>query len=278
MASSTQESALRAHPVQVITSLHNPAIVRARSLHRRKGRHAQGAFLVEGVRSVREALARAAPVRALILCPEMLDEEARAAFAATGHATLRVSEPVMRGLAGTESPQGVVAVVALPERALPALDPRRSLVLVLDGVRDPGNVGTLIRTAAAAGCAAVVTTAGAADAFNPKVVRAAMGAHFHLPVVAEADWDWLGPELATLPAVYGAEMAAATPYDAVDWRGGAALVIGHEDRGLSDEARTWCRARVTIPMPGAFESLNAAVSGAVILFEAVRQRRAAGRR
>lgn len=238
----------------------------------------QGAFLVEGVRAVREVMARSAPVRTLILCPELLDEEARDAFATTDYETLSVSKSVMQRLADTETPQGVVAVVALPEPVLPPLDPRRSLVLVLDGVRDPGNVGTLIRTAAAAGCAAVVTTAGAADAFAPKVVRAAMGAHFHLPVVADVVWEWLGPALDGLPARYGADMMGGAAYDAVDWRAGAVLVIGHEDHGLSDVARAWCRAVVTIPMPGAVESLNAAVAGAIILFEAVRQRRAAGRR
>lgn len=186
-----------------------------------------------------------------------------------------VDAPVMRMLADTETPQGIVAVAALPAGGLPCLDPRRALLLVLDGLRDPGNVGTLLRAGAAAGCDAIVTTFGSADAYAPKVVRSAMGAHFRVPVTSDVAWDWLGPALAPLPAVYGAEGTGTGLYDAVDWRRGAAIVIGHEDHGLSEEALRWCRGTVAIPMARGIESLNAAVSGAVILFEAVRQRRAA---
>lgn len=185
-----------------------------------------------------------------------------------------VDGPVMRALADTETPQGVVAVVALPAMRLPRLDPRAALLLVLDGLRDPGNVGTLLRAGAAAGCDAIVTTFGSADAYAPKVVRAAMGAHFRVPVIADVAWDWLGPELMPLPGVYGADGAATLPYDAVDWRRGAAVVVGHEDHGLTEEALRWCRGTVAIPMARGMESLNAAVSGAIILFEAIRQRRA----
>jgi TrmH family RNA methyltransferase len=264
-----------AQPSALITSTHNPTIVEIRSLHRRKGRKAQGAFLVEGPRAVAEALTTGAPIRTLILCPEMAGADALGESGDRRVPILSVNDAVMNSLADTETPQGVIAVVDLPGPVLPTLDRRRSLVLVVDGVRDPGNVGTLIRTAAAAGCAAIVTTAGTADAFSPKVVRAAMGMHFHVPVVADVSWDWLGPALAVLPAIYGTEMAAAVAYDAVDWNIGAALVIGHEDHGLSAEARAWCRTTVAIPMAPGVESLNAAVSGAVILFEAVRRRRTA---
>jgi TrmH family RNA methyltransferase len=218
-----------------------------------------------------------AAIRSLVVCPEMAGADALEGRGDLHAPIIHVNDAVMKSLADTETPQGVLAVVDLPEPVLPALDGRRSLVLVVDGVRDPGNVGTLIRTAAAAGCAAVVTTAGAADAFSPKVVRAAMGMHFHVPVVADVSWDWLGPALSVLPAIYGTDMAGAVPYDGVDWNVGAALVIGHEDHGLSDEARAWCRTTVAIPMAPGVESLNAAVSGAVILFEATRQRRAARR-
>jgi TrmH family RNA methyltransferase len=186
-----------------------------------------------------------------------------------------VDSAVMRLLADTETPQGVVAVVAMPAPALPVLDPRGALLLVLDGLRDPGNVGTLLRAGAAAGCDAVVTTFGSADAYAPKVVRAAMGAHFRLPVVSDVAWDWLGPALASLPAIYGADAAGSHTYDAVDWTAGAAVIVGHEDHGLSEEARHWCRETVGIPMARGVESLNAAVSGSIILFEAVRQRRRA---
>jgi RNA methyltransferase, TrmH family len=265
-----------------ITSVHNPLIAEVRSLHRRKGRREQGAFLVEGVRLVGEAADMGAPIRSVFFCAAMLgdmerDLRARLERLSSAPRVVAVASAVMRLLADTETPQGVVAVVAMPTDVLPPLDPRRTLLLVLDGLRDPGNVGTLLRAGAAAGCDAVMTTFGSADAYAPKVVRAAMGAHFRLPVLSDVAWDWLGPALAPLPAIYGADASASQAYDAVDWTAGAAVVVGNEDHGISEEALRWCRRTVAIPMAGGIESLNAAVSGSIILFEAVRQRRIAAR-
>lgn len=181
----------------------------------------------------------------------------------------------MRSISNTETPQGVLAVVSLPDTPLPAFDAADGFVLVLDGVRDPGNVGTLIRAAAAADCGAVVTIAGSADAFAPKVVRSAMGAHFRVPVAADMGWEAIGPALAALPSVVGADGASPLSYDALDWTRGCAVVIGNEDHGLSADARRWCTATARIPMARGVESLNASVSGAVVLYEVVRQRRRA---
>jgi len=263
--------------MEQITSPHNPTVLAARALHRRQERYATRTFLIEGMRVVREAIEAGVPLRTLFLCPALLGAEH--SIATTGAWALRAEHVVtlspvaFRTIADTESPQGVIATVAMPDAALPPLNPRDALVLVLDGVRDPGNVGTLIRTAAAAGCTAVVTTAGSADPFAPKVVRGAMGMHFHLPVIADVAWDLLGPALAALPASYATDGDATLPYDAVDWTCGAAVVIGHEDHGISPDARTWCTGNVVIPMARGVESLNAAMSGAVVLFEIARQRR-----
>lgn len=261
-----------------ITSVHNPTIVDIRSLSRRKARREQGAFLVEGVRLLRDALAARVVPRLVVVCEELLGAESApilAALAADAPAAriFSVDAPLMRSISDADTPQGAVAVVAIPKHVLQPLDARAALVLVIDGVRDPGNVGTLLRTAAAAGCTAVVCIEGSADPYAPKVVRAAMGAHFRLPLIADVAWDWLGPSLTPLPAVYGADGRADVSYDAVDWAVGAAVIVGNEDHGLSPEARSWCRGTVAIPMADGVESLNAAVSGAIILFEAVRQRR-----
>ena len=188
---------------------------------------------------------------------------------------ITVGVAVMRSLTETETPQGVVAVVELPATPLPMFDAHDGFVLILDGVRDPGNVGTLIRTAAAADCDAVITMAGTADAFAPKVVRSAMGAHFRVPVIADSSWEAVGPALAALPTVVGADGAAPLRYDAVDWAAGCAIVIGNEDHGLSAEARRWCTATAGIPMARGVESLNVSVSGAIMVYEVVRQRRRA---
>lgn len=264
-----------------ITSAQNPEVRRARSLHRRKGRQEEGAFLAEGVRLVAEAVGAGQRIRTLFMCPELLDIAGRITadrWAEDAERAAELPAALLRLVADTETPQGVIAVFDLPDTALPPLDPRDALVLVLDAVRDPGNVGTLIRTAAAAGCTAVVTTFGTADAYAPKVVRAAMGAHFRLPVISDVAWEWLGPGLAALPATYATDGDATLPYDAVDWTRGAAVVVGNEDRGVSPDATQWCIGSVVIPMLRDVESLNAAMSGAVVLFEAARQRRAKGER
>ncbi len=227
---------------------------------------------------MRDAIDARAAIRQIVLCPELLGEGESALRQASAHALdaptmLTVSASVMRSLADTATPQGAMAVASLPDVPLSQVNPDTGFVLVLDGVRDPGNVGTLIRAAAAAGCDAVVTIAGSADAFAPKVVRAAMGAHFRLPVIADAGWEAVGSALAPLPSVYGADGGASLRYDAVDWRQGCVVVVGHEDHGLSDEARRWTKGAVCIPMERGVESLNAATAGAILLFEVVRQRR-----
>ncbi|MDQ6834132.1 MAG: RNA methyltransferase [Chloroflexota bacterium] len=235
---------------------------------------------MEGVRLAREAIAARAAIRQILLCPELLGETTTTlrkeiVDALDPSRLLTVSTTVMQALTETETPQGVIAVVDLPATPMPAFDAHNGFVLILDGVRDPGNVGTLIRAAAAADCDAVVTIAGTADAFAPKVVRSAMGAHFRLPVVADSGWDVVGLALAALPSVYGADGVAPLRYDAVDWTRGCAIVIGNEDHGLSAEARQWCRATACIPMARGVESLNASLSGAIMLYEVVRQRRRA---
>ena len=260
-----------------ITSERNPEVRLARSLHRRKGRQEEGGYLAEGVRLIAEAIAAGQRVRLLFVCPEFLDIAQRIVvdgWAKGAERAVEVPSGILRLIADTDTPQGVIAVLDLPDTPLPTLDPATALVLVLDSVRDPGNVGTLIRTAAAAGATAVVTTFGTADAYAPKVVRAAMGAHFRLPVVYDVAWEWLGPALAALPATYVTDGDATLPYDAVNWTRGAAVIVGNEDHGVSPDALPWVVGNIVIPMAHGVESLNAAMSGAVVLFEAARQRRA----
>lgn len=227
---------------------------------------------------MRDALSADAVIRRVVFCPELLGEAEHvlrqqiARLPGTPHC-LAVSPVVMRSLAETQTPQGVLAVVELPDPPIPVFDVEGGFVLVLDGVRDPGNVGTLIRAAAAANCDAVVTITGTADAFAPKVVRSAMGAHFRVPIIAEREWAAIGPTLAALPAIYGADGASPVTYDMVDWGRGCAIIIGNEDHGLSAQARAAGSGTVRIPMARGVESLNAAISGAILLYEVVRQRR-----
>lgn len=169
--------------------------------------------------------------------------------------------------AATREPQGVVAAFAWPQ-----LSPRPGLRLVLDGIQDPGNLGTLLRSAEAAGVGLAVCAPGCADLYNPKVLRAAMGAHFNLPLRNDPSWERLHAELAACPLVYVADAQATQPYYTADWTQAAALIVGSEAHGPSPQALALATQALAIPMHGRAESLNAAVAGSILLFEALRQR------
>jgi TrmH family RNA methyltransferase len=257
----------------MLTAVSNTKIKWVRQLQaQRSARAAEGLFVIEGVRLAEEA-ARAGVNPQLVLHTEELDSRGQAALAAlagTGAAVVTVSSTVMAAASDTRAPAGLLVVV--PQPALPMPSPL-TLALVLDGLADPGNLGTVLRTAAAAGVEAVFLTPGTVDAYNPKVVRAAMGAHFQVPIVAAA-WETLPGQLAGL-AVWRAEAGGDMPYDQVDWRQPSVLLVGAEAAGPSHQARALAPHTTRIPMPGRAESLNAAIAAGVLLFEVVRQRRQA---
>jgi TrmH family RNA methyltransferase len=176
----------------------------------------------------------------------------------------------------------VVAAVANDEVAAERVRARRrgrlrAILLVLDGISDPGNLGTILRSALAADVDEALLAPGCADPLAPKVVRAASGAHFHLPVRADQSWQEIAAVLGGSPAfqqVLVAEAGAHTPYDAVDLTQRTAVLIGNEAHGVSPQGARMATQRVRIPMWNKVESLNAAIAASVVLFEAARQRRA----
>lgn len=254
----------------MITSAANEKIRHARSLlQQRKARERHRQFVIEGARLIAEA-ERAGLVPALLFCTAaFLASAAGQHWAALWPAAVEpVADRVLAALAATVTPQGVLAVVPQPAPA-PA---KRELLLILDGVRDPGNLGTLLRAALAAGVDEVLTSEGSADPYNPKAVRAAMGAHFRLPLRADLGWDAIAAQTTGLNVL----LAAADgdlEYDRWDWLRPSALIIGGEAAGAGKEALALARHHVSIPMHPNSESLNAAIAGSVILFEAARQRR-----
>ncbi|RPI55395.1 MAG: RNA methyltransferase [Chloroflexi bacterium] len=254
----------------MITSTQNERAKYVRSLGRRRTRDREGRFVVEGTRLVKE-VTRAGIRPALVFFTE--DWAAGAAgqallprLGAAEDGAWPVSDAVLAACAGTETPQGVLAVVPVPRVA-----PREGLILVVDRLRDPGNLGTLLRSAEAAGAGQVVLAPGTVDAYNPKVVRGAMGAHFRLAVI-EMGWPAIAGLLAGR-AVWLAEAGGKVAYDRVDWTLPSALIVGGEAEGAGEEAAQVATGRVRIPMAGGAESLNAAMAATVILFEAARQRR-----
>lgn len=254
----------------MITSTANPKIkwVRQLQAHSRDRREA-AAFVVEGVRLVEEALAAGWEAQ-LVLYTDDLSERGRLVLdglAARGAPLEQVSAEVLHAASDTETPQGLLAV--LSQRLLP-LPPAPDLVFIPDRVRDPGNLGTMLRTAAAAGVGAVFCPPETVDAFSPKVLRAGMGAHFRLPIHS-LDWDEIAPQLSPLQ-VYLAAMDEGLPCTQADFRPPLALIVGSEAEGAGPQATRLANASVHIPMPGGGESLNAAIAAGILLFEILRQR------
>ena len=254
----------------MITSAANPRVRWVHALQtRRRARAAEGLFVVEGARLAREAVAAGCPAH-LVLHTDTLDPRGRGlvnSLARLGAEVLTVSESALAACSSTETPPGLLAVISQPVLPLPErLDP----AMIAAGLADPGNLGTLLRSADAAGAAAVLLTEGTVDPFNPKVVRGAMGAHFRLPIISLT--------AAALPArlaglrLFAAEAGRGEPYHRVDWRPPAALIIGGEAHGPGEAVRDLTAAHVHIPMRPGVESLNAAVAAAVLLFEIARQR------
>lgn len=260
----------------MLTSPDNPKVKLARALLERKGREQQGRCLAEGVRLIEDAV-RAGLTPALLFYTAQATTQPRAnqliaSVEQAGTPVMELAPAVFAALTDTVTSQGVIAVLPLPQLPPPAA-PR--LALVLDQVRDPGNMGTILRSAEAAGVDLVLLPPGCTDPWSPKVVRAGMGAHFRLPILA-GDWPVLAHHLAGRP-VWLAEAQGAVAYDRVDWTVPSVLVIGGETTGLSAEAGRLATGRVAIPMAGPVDSLNAAMAATVILFEAARQRRVAAR-
>jgi TrmH family RNA methyltransferase len=254
-----------------ITSVQNERVKYIRSLARRRVRQREGRFVVEGTRLVGEMVGagvRPALVfhtQAWALTSEAAQLIPSLALAKGGAWT--VEDQVLAACADTQTPQGVLAVVPFVQA-----QPRPGLVLILDSLRDPGNLGTILRSAEAACVGQVILTPGTVDLYNPKVVRGAMGAHFRLPVT-HLDWPAIIKRVAGR-SVWLADAAGEETYDAVDWTASSAVILGGEAKGASREASELATGKVSIPMAGSTESLNAAMAATVILFEAARQRRA----
>lgn len=258
-----------------ITSASNPQIRLAAKLHRRRHRQAHGLCTLEGTRLVQDALTMGATFHTCFITGAGADAQPDLAAQLQQACPLYLVTPaILDKISETVSPQSILAVVPIPELPLPST---AALSLILDGVQDPGNAGALLRTAAAAGADQVLFAPGCVDAFNGKVMRAAMGAHFRVPIRILADWEEVWAALPRRQPLYLASAEGSILYDEVDWNEPSALALGSEAHGASSQMRDKAET-VAVPMAAATESLNVAAAGAVILFEAARQRRNARRR
>ena len=255
----------------MITSGQNARIKLVRTLSgRAKERREASAFLAEGVRLVEEALGAGWPFRFVLYSDELSPRggELLKKLEDRKIDVEKVDGKLLESLSETETSQGILAVLAEREHELP-MPNAPDFLLILDSIRDPGNLGTLLRSAEAAGVQGVLLSPETADPFSPKVLRAGMGAHFRLPIKAMS-WAEIREGTKGLQ-VYLAEMEGP-PCWAADFKTPLALIVGGEAEGATAEARKLATRPVSIPMPGKAESLNAAVAGSILMFEVLRQR------
>lgn len=257
-----------------ITGVNNPQVKAATELKQKKYRTKAGLFLAEGLRTVEESI-EASQVESIFYTP-FDDERTRKALetaASKGIKLFCVNEAVMKKISDTETPQGIIAVCNMTHLSLEKLLSQGKMLLVLDRVQDPGNIGTMLRTADAAGVGGLVLLNGCADVYAPKTVRASMGSLFHLPVLQGLE------EQAFIDTAkdYGYELlvtcleGADSLYKA-DLSGRIAFVMGNEANGVSNNLLKAADKKVFIPMQGKAESLNVAMAAGVVMFEALRRR------
>ncbi len=296
--------------MELITSVNNQRVKEVANLKQKKYRTESGTFFAEGLRAVQEAVQYADVTELFYTEAEAgrLDEVLKAAGnvpadtkeksgnmnnvnhnnagtakkrneAANGIRMYQVDEKVMAKLSDTKAPQGVLAVIRTPEQNLRQLRPgtasdNNAPVIILDRVQDPGNLGTIIRTADAVGALGLILLEGCVDAYSPKVVRASMGSLFHLPVVQ----DVTAEEALTWCYRNGYEPAATALKNAqnvykADISKKMAFLFGNEANGVAEELQAAAETRLFIPMTGLAESMNVAMAAGIILFEGLRQRK-----
>lgn len=256
----------------MITSVKNPRVQWVRRLQgRSKERRAENVLVVEGIRLVEEAQGANWAVRDLFYSPDLAERGMKLVrrFQESTTRIDAVSDNVMQAMSDTKNPQGILATIEI--KPLPVSE-SPDFLLILDQINDPGNLGTILRTAAAANVQAVYLTPGTADPFSPKVVRAGMGAHFRLPII-EAEWNGILSRVAQTDLhVFLAASGEGDPYYDSDFSRPLVLIIGSEAHGAGQKAFQVSDSRVYVPMPGGGDSLNASVAAGIMLFEIIRQR------
>jgi RNA methyltransferase, TrmH family len=256
----------------MITSIQNPRIQQVRRLLQdTKERKSSGLFVIEGIRLMEEALQSGLEPLCLIFA-QNINPRGTQIIASTRKKEVEILEAspdLLQRISDTEQPQGILGVFPILSRPEPS---SLNFVVILDSIRDPGNLGTILRTCTAAGVQTVWLAPGCADPYSPKVLRAGMGAHFHLPLQFKT-WEEIASSVKSSRLhLYLAESGGGISLWQVDLTLPIGLVICNEAEGPSREARSVISDLIHIPMPGQFESLNASVAAAILLFETVRQR------
>ncbi len=242
-----------------IESVNNPKVKQWKKLLTKKERDLTGTFLVEGFHLVEEALKQGGQILEIIVSDKV---GLPPRWDAGSIPVTLVTEEISNSLSDTEAPQGIYAVC----RQLDTAAPNAKTCLLIDAVQDPGNLGTMIRTADAAGIDAVIVGKGSVDIFNSKVLRSAQGSHFHLPIIRGDLQEWIDQLKAKNIPVYGTALEGAVEYTDISTGESFALIVGNEGSGVNKVLLSSTNANLYIPIYGKSESLNVAVATGILLY------------
>lgn len=252
----------------IITSSSNAVFKNLMKLKDKKNRDKQGVFVAEGFRFVNE-IPKDVLVEEYVVSENFSDTDCLK----EGIRVLRLADNLFKQLSDTDSPQGVMAVCKKLKFDEDVLSDKNGLYIIAEEINDPGNLGTIIRTADACGAKAVFLSKGSVDLYNSKVLRSTMGSLFHLPIITDVVIAEVVSKMKERGiSVYAAHLKGEKYPQEMDFEKGSAFVFGNEARGLKDETASLCDEYVKIPMPGRAESLNLSVAAAMLMYETVRQR------
>lgn len=260
-----------------ITSMKNPMIKEIKSLYRKKERMKSKSFIIEGIKIIEEAIDHSYPIKNIIYTDKLMDTKGGPEFYQTirdREELIYVGNNIFKEISDTENPQGVLAIAKFQFEDLDKLKDKENPALIfLDRLQDPGNMGTIIRTADAFNFDGLIITDGSVDPYNPKVVRATMGSIFRLPIYyIEDSLRGLNKLKENRLRIFSTSLEGSLPIYDIDYTDGFILVIGNESTGVSDEIFSLSDRLIRIPMPGKAESLNAGVAASIIMYEGMKQR------
>jgi len=258
--------------VEIIESVDNTLIKETRKLKEKKHRVEREEFIVEGFRFVSEAINSSFDVPFVFVSEAALEKWEKYNFEEKLTKETRViliKESALKSICSTETPQGIVAVVKNKQRTV---DKKQGFYLLVDKVQDPGNLGTLIRTAHAAGALGVILTKGTVDVYNEKTLRATMGSIFYIPIIEDKELIITKALILDGFKLVASSLDTEDNFYDVDLKSKVIIAVGSEANGVSEEIIKICDYKVKVPMPGGAESLNVAIAGSIMIYEAVRQK------
>ncbi|MCW6663521.1 RNA methyltransferase [Aerococcaceae bacterium NML190073] len=249
-----------------IQSKQNARVKNWRKLHTAKGRAQQGVYLIEGTHLVEEAIRYQQQIEHVLVTQHYYEQMSNEWLTQVADRMIMLSDDVMQSVSLTEQPQGIIAIVEMPQQT--TWQPTGKQYLLLDAVQDPGNIGTMIRTADAAGFDGVILGRGTADLYNDKVLRATQGSLWHIEVINHDLEDAIATLQKNAIPVYATALhQEALPYQAVSTQQAVALVVGNEGSGVSQAIIEQADQAIYIPMYGKAESLNVAIAAGILMFQ-----------